>query len=188
MKGMYQALLKQIGDLKERLDGIPSFRWATVVTAKPLRVVLDGDIEALPEAPFSLVTVSAPGQRVLALLVNRRVVLLGVNGGEMPPPPEPNVLWIDGVKYPASGAVSVQVGSFPYWDGKVAATTLQIPFPCDLPQGWTFETFSLHSWSFTVVQTGEVDRSTRRIKSRAIQFYANSVNALSQVGWRLVRE
>lgn len=181
-----ERLVNAVASLKEKVSLIPAFAWGTITSKDPLTVELDGETSGISvNECFGIIEVDA---RVLCVLVGRRVYAWSAAKPIPPPPPPVNTIRINGKDYPASGSLAVQVGSFPYWDGKIAATTLQIPFPVDLPQGWTFEMFSLHSWSFSVVQTGEVDRSTRRINARMIQFYANSVNALSRVGWRLVKE
>lgn len=72
-----------ITDLKD----ITSFKWATVVTAIPLSIKLDGDTAALALEPDSLVDPATlvPGDRVRVELSLRKAVVHGKSAG-MPQP------------------------------------------------------------------------------------------------------
>jgi hypothetical protein len=81
--GHHLDLSRLIADGDAYGQQVNTFRWATVVVASPLSIMLDGDTEALPFAPDTLVdpTTLAAGRRVWVHLVGRRVVVLGVAGG-----------------------------------------------------------------------------------------------------------
>lgn len=190
MSKIYDALIRQVTDVKKRLELTPTFRWATITSAEPLLVTLDGDHQPLPQKPLSLLPTLGAGRRVLALLINRRVILVGAAGGlnfaETAPPP--NTIVINGASYPTSGSVAVEIGSWTYWTSPIAATTIQIPFPCDLPEGWTFQVYTLETNGFTIAQTAGIDKPQRRISVRVMQAFSNSTSALRRVGWRLVKQ
>lgn len=63
-----------------------TFRWATVTDDDPLAIRLDGDLDALPLVPDSLVTGLVIGQRVWVQLFAKRIIVLGaataVTGGD----------------------------------------------------------------------------------------------------------
>lgn len=58
-----------------------SWRWATVTQSSPLRIRLDGDAEALPDAPVDLTGGAALHRRVRVLITGRHVEVHGVAGG-----------------------------------------------------------------------------------------------------------
>ena len=74
-------LMSVVAGLRDRLDAMPLFRWATVVGTKPLRVQLDGDPTPLSADPVNLVGDLDRGRRVWTMSVNRRLYILGAPGG-----------------------------------------------------------------------------------------------------------
>lgn len=70
-------LMNVVAGLRDRLDAIPLFRWATVVGTKPLRVQLDGDPTPLSADPVNLAGALSVGRRVYTMSVNRRLHILG---------------------------------------------------------------------------------------------------------------
>lgn len=70
-------LMNVVAGLRDRLDGMPIFRWATVVGTNPLRVQLDGDPGPLSADPVNLAGVLSIGQRVYTMSVDRRLHILG---------------------------------------------------------------------------------------------------------------
>lgn len=84
-------LMSVVAGLRDRLDGMPLFRWATVVGVQPLRVQLDGDATPLSAAPVNLAGDLTRGARVWTVSVNRRLHILGAPGriGASPAPNPP---------------------------------------------------------------------------------------------------
>jgi len=75
-------LVRVVTDLRTRVDALPSLRWATVTATAPTpSIVLDGETDPLTRAVETLTHLAA-GQRCLALLWNRRAIILGVPGGD----------------------------------------------------------------------------------------------------------
>lgn len=70
-------LMNVVAGLRDRLDAMPLFRWATVVGTKPLRVQLDGDATPLAADPVNLAGALLVGQRVYTMSVDRRLHILG---------------------------------------------------------------------------------------------------------------
>ena len=70
-------LMNVVAGLRDRLDAMPLFRWATVVGTKPLRVQLDGDPTPLSADPVNLAGDLLVGQRVYTMSVDRRLHILG---------------------------------------------------------------------------------------------------------------
>jgi hypothetical protein len=70
-------LMSVVAGLRDRLDAMPLFRWATVVGTKPLRVQLDGDPTPLSADPVNLAGALSVGQRVYTMSVDRRLHILG---------------------------------------------------------------------------------------------------------------
>lgn len=70
-------LMSVVAGLRDRLDAMPLFRWATVVSVRPLRVQLDGDAGPLSADPVNLAGVLLVGQRVYTMSVDRRLHILG---------------------------------------------------------------------------------------------------------------
>lgn len=52
-------------------------RFATVTSTAPLRVLLDGDEDALESEPISLVSGLSPGHRVRIELDGRQLIIIG---------------------------------------------------------------------------------------------------------------
>lgn len=59
--------------------------WGTITQSKPLRVSLDGPGGPLPYTPISLTPGLSVGARVLCLLIDRQLVVLGGTMGGLPP-------------------------------------------------------------------------------------------------------
>lgn len=59
------------------LEGIASWRWATVTSVDPLRITPDGDTSPMAEAPDTLVGGLTAGERVRLVIVARRALILG---------------------------------------------------------------------------------------------------------------
>ena len=70
-------LMSVVAGLRDRLDAMPLFRWATVVGTQPLRVQLDGDTTPLAADPVNLAGTLLVGQRVYTMSVDRRLHILG---------------------------------------------------------------------------------------------------------------
>lgn len=75
-------LMNVVAGLRDRLDAMPLFRWATVVGTSPLRVHLDGDPTPLSADPVNLAGALSAGQRVYTMSVDRRLYILGAPGGD----------------------------------------------------------------------------------------------------------
>lgn len=83
-------LMSVVAGLRDRLDAMPLFRWATVVGVRPLRVQLDGDETPLSADPVNLAGGLVRGSRVWTVSVNRRLHILGAPGGvSSSPAPQP---------------------------------------------------------------------------------------------------
>ena len=78
-------LMNVVAGLRDRLDAMPLFRWATVVSTQPLRVQLDGDATPLAADPVNLAGVLLVGQRVYTMSVDRRLHILGAVSQEPTP-------------------------------------------------------------------------------------------------------
>ena len=103
-------LMCVVAGLRDRLDTVPFFRWATVVGTRPLRVQLDGDPTPLSADPVNLVGDLGRGVRVWTMSVNRRLYILGVPGGvssSPAPKPQPQPQPVN----PPSPTPSVPVGT-----------------------------------------------------------------------------
>lgn len=84
-------LMNVVAGLRDRLDGMPLFRWATVVGTRPLRVHLDGDSAPLSADPVNLAGNLIQGGRVWTMSVDRRLYILGAPDTVAPSPnPNPN--------------------------------------------------------------------------------------------------
>ena len=70
-------LMSVVAGLRARIEGMPLFRWATVVSTRPLRVHLDGDASPLSADPVNLAGDLVRGQRVYTMSVDRRLHILG---------------------------------------------------------------------------------------------------------------
>ncbi len=76
-----EALKARIFALEETVKSAPYLRWATVVNGAPLSVLIDGDADALPDPPDTLVAGLMAGDRVRVIFQNRRATILGRGGG-----------------------------------------------------------------------------------------------------------
>lgn len=76
-------LMNVVAGLRDRLDAMPLFRWATVVGTSPLRVQLDGDPAPLSADPVNLAGALSVGQRVYTMSVDRRLHILGAVSEEV---------------------------------------------------------------------------------------------------------
>lgn len=183
-----EYLVSTLAAIKKRLEFIPSFTWGSVVSVEPLKVRLDGQDASL-DASAAFGSLPTQGARALCVIAGNRLYAFPKSApAPQPLPPDPNTLWINGTAYPASGTLNVQVGSWAYRWPNAAGQTLQVPFPCDLPLGWTFQTFPLDTYGFTEVHTGNIRRDLKRLYVRVVQAGSHDVNALSKIGWRLVKE
>ena len=73
-------LVRVVTDLRARVDSFPALRWATVTAISPtLSIVLDGETDPLTRV--ETLTSVAAGQRCLAMLWNRRAIIIGTPGG-----------------------------------------------------------------------------------------------------------
>lgn len=63
----------------------PVFRWVTVASLSPLQIQLDYTTAPLAARPCSLIADLKVGDRVWAMLVNKKIVILGRSGGDPAP-------------------------------------------------------------------------------------------------------
>ena len=88
-------LMNVVAGLRDRLDAMPLFRWATVVGTRPLRLQLDGDAGPLSADPVNLAGDHARGERVWTMSVDRRLYILGAPAptptGQPQPQPQPSM-------------------------------------------------------------------------------------------------
>nr|DAV64865.1 MAG TPA: tail collar domain [Caudoviricetes sp.] len=90
-----------VAGLRDRLEGMPLFRWATVVGTNPLRVQLDGDPTPLSADPVNLTGDRVRGERVWTVSVDRRLYILGgVSSSPAPTPPVGAIMAYAGVTVP----------------------------------------------------------------------------------------
>lgn len=178
-------LQRKVYELKRQVSQKGTFSTASVTAINPVRLRVDGSQVDLT-GPFpSLIGAVSVGDRVEVRLDGTRLVIVGNISGNAS---GSNTIMIDGVRYPASGSVRVQVGSWAYSRNDLNATTLQIPLPFAPPAGWTVETFTLETNGFTLCQTGSLDRANKRVNVRVTQPLSRELSALGRVGWRLVKE
>nr|DAS93264.1 MAG TPA: tail collar domain [Caudoviricetes sp.] len=70
-------LVDVLAGMRQRLDLLPVFRWATVTSLDPLRVQMDGDMAPLAADPTNFAGDLKTSARVWTVSVNRRLYLLG---------------------------------------------------------------------------------------------------------------
>lgn len=99
-------LMSVVAGLRDRLDSMPLFRWATVVGTRPLRVQLDGDPGPLSADPVNLAGDRVRGERVWTMSVDRRLYILGGVSSSPAPKPQPQP-----VDPPSPSLQSVPVGT-----------------------------------------------------------------------------
>lgn len=112
-------LMNVVAGLRDRLDAMPLFRWATVVGVQPLRVQLDGDATPLSANPVNLAGNLVRGARVWTVSVNRRLHILGAPGGSLSPAPHPQP-----IDPPSASLQSVPTGMIMAYGG------------VNVPDGW----------------------------------------------------
>ena len=81
MSDALSYLVERIKRLQTAMEGVASWRWATVTSVDPLLVTPDGDTSPLAEAPDTLVAGLGEGDRVRLVVVARRTLILGRAGG-----------------------------------------------------------------------------------------------------------
>lgn len=91
MNDPFSALRHRIDALAARIRAAPHAEWGVITQASPLRVRLDGDAEPLLGTPSTLVSGLRVGDRVQAMIQNRKVTILGRGGGD--PIRENKILW-----------------------------------------------------------------------------------------------
>ena len=74
-------LVSKVAKVKATVDAMASWRWATVTSMDPLRVMPDGDTSPLAEAPDTLASDFGVGDRVRLVTVARRALILGRASG-----------------------------------------------------------------------------------------------------------
>lgn len=74
-------ILDLISALFDRLSRKPDARWAVVTSVAPLRIRYDTDINPLDGTPSTLVNGLTVGDRVMVLVVNNQVAVIGRGGG-----------------------------------------------------------------------------------------------------------
>lgn len=80
MGGDLSGIVGRLRGLQAAVAGAPVLRWATVVQSHPLRVRLYGDADALDGVPATAVPVLLPGERVVCVRQNLRVIVVAVAG------------------------------------------------------------------------------------------------------------
>lgn len=81
---LLEPLVERVRALSQRVDQLPTTAWGTVTATSPLTVRLDGD--TTPLSPLSLVANLSQGDRVQVMLQQRRAIVYGRAGGDIPPP------------------------------------------------------------------------------------------------------
>lgn len=74
-----EELARRIATLSEKVALAPTLQWATVTNTSPLQICLDGSAVRL--AGIDCIGTPQRGQRVLAILWNRRVTIITGNAG-----------------------------------------------------------------------------------------------------------
>ena len=74
-------IVAEIRRLRERITRAPRFVWATVTSASPLRIRVDGDADPLAGTPSSTVGSLSNGARVFCVIQNGRCTIIGRAGG-----------------------------------------------------------------------------------------------------------
>ena len=169
-----REIVDRLKDIYDRLAAAVSFRWGVVVSTTPPLVRLDADTDPVIVGTIVPLTV---GSRVLVLLQNRKNTVIGSAGGD------PNVIVIDGTAYQRSGTLA-SIPRTPAFStfGSTFARTIDIVLPYDPPAGWIFRWFTRASRGYTTVERGQEET-----RLRVIQVGSNDVNALSTIGWQLIK-
>lgn len=149
-------LMNVVAGLRDRLDAMPFFRWATVVGTGPLRVQLDGDTTPVSADPVNLAGDLVRGVRVWTMSVNRRLYILGAPGGvSSSPVPVGTIVAYGGVNVPDEWLVcdgaSYRKADYPALAAAVGVTGAGSEFTVpdlrgggaahsNLPAGWIIKT------------------------------------------------
>lgn len=162
----WEVLSVAVTRLSDRVNDLPRFREATVVTSSPLMVLFDTD--SSPTAiSRSLVAYTAAGNRVLTLRIKHYLWVIGVKGGEpVPVPPTP-------VTYPI---FEVAMSADQSWSG--ALNYKRVLFNLKrMDKGNNFNT-ALNRFVAPLKGTYEFDASIVLLTTTggpAIEFYKNGV-------------
>ena len=169
-----REIVDRLKDIYDKLAAVASFRWGVVVSTTPPLVRLDADTDPVIVGTIAPLTV---GSRVLVLLQNRKNTVIGSAGGD------PNLIVIDGTAYQRSGPLA-SIPRTPAFStfGSTFARTIDVVLPFTPPAGWIFHWFTLSSSGYT-----SVERAGKETQLRIIQVGSNDVNALSTIGWELVK-
>lgn len=81
MRNPLLNILDRIHTLSDRLSRKPDARWAVVTDVAPLRIRYDTDTNPLDGTPSTLITGLTVGDRVMVLVVNNQVTVIGRGGG-----------------------------------------------------------------------------------------------------------
>ncbi|MBB6333631.1 phage tail protein [Schaalia hyovaginalis] len=74
-------LMDTLAQVKARAESAASYRWATVTSVRPLRLLFDGEQTPVLREPVNLVGPLEAGQRVWVITVLRRSTIVGRAGG-----------------------------------------------------------------------------------------------------------
>ena len=109
----------------------------------------------------------------------------GSSWSEVIPPVilDPNEIRINGTAYQRSGTLTSipRTPAFTQF-GVTYARTITVALPFTPPSGWGFRWFTLQSTSYTTVERGGTSTQIR-----IIQVGNSDVNALTTIGWELVK-
>lgn len=74
-------LMDTLAHVKARAESAASYRWATITSIRPLRLLFDGEQTPVLREPVNLVGPLEAGQRVWVITVLRRSTIVGRAGG-----------------------------------------------------------------------------------------------------------
>ena len=169
-----REIVDRLKDIYDKLAAVASFRWGVVVSTTPPLVRLDADTDPVIVGTIVPLTV---GSRVLVLLQNRKNTVIGSSGGD------PNLIVIGGTAYQRSGTITSipQTPEFTQF-GSTFARSIDVVLPFTPPAGWIFRWFTLSSSGYTTIERGGIETQLR-----IIQVGNSDVNALSTIGWQLIK-
>ena len=78
----WSDITRRFKDLRALIDTKPVTRWGVITNTDPLLVQLDGDDRPIAGSPSTIIGGLAAGERVLCLVQNRRVTVLGRGGSD----------------------------------------------------------------------------------------------------------
>lgn len=104
---MLEALVQRVAGIAAKVAAKPDTRWGVVTGINPLRVRLDADDAPLLGSPSAVVTGLSTGDRVLCLVQNRRVTVIGRGQGA-----ENKVLWTGAMYMNANQVASFTESAF----------------------------------------------------------------------------